>query len=222
MDRLEPFLNRLRDAGFNPTLIIDVGANKANWTHHAWDNFPDADFILIEPLASLEGSADLLIKNGAKIKWITAGVGAHTGESYLSIGERDDSSSFVPSADQAKAWGMEQVRVQMTTLNKVVEENNGTVPDLLKIDAEGYDLKVLDGASELIGKTEVILIEASVCAPLVENTAFEVIRRMGETGYSLIEITHLNENPNTGCLWLAEFAFARNDSQLWNWFSRHS
>ena len=222
MDRLEPFLNRLRYADFKPSLIIDVGANKANWTHRAWDNFPKADFILIEPLESFKGSADLLIQNGAKIKWITAGVGDSVGESYLSVGDRDDNSSFVPSDEQAKAWGMEQVRVPMTTLNRVVQENGECLPDLLKIDAEGYDLKVLNGASDMLGKTEVILIEVSICAPLVENTAHHVITRMGEAGYSLIEITHLNENPNTGALWLAEFAFCLDDSPIWNWFRRHS
>ena len=33
------------------------------------------------------------------------------------------------------------------------------LPEMVKIDAEGFDLKVLAGASDLLGKTDIFLVE---------------------------------------------------------------
>jgi len=44
------------------------------------------------------------------------------------------------------------------------------------------DLKVLAGASDLLGKTEVFLVKAAVCTP-VENSVAEVMRFMSNAGY---------------------------------------
>jgi hypothetical protein len=38
------------------------------------------------------------------------------------------------------------------------------MPDLVKIDAEGFDLKVLAGAKTLFGKTEILRTKKLSCA----------------------------------------------------------
>ncbi len=85
---------------------------------------------------------------------------------------------------------------------------------MVKIDAEGFDLKVLSGASALFGKVEVFLVEAVVCCVDYENTITEVIHRMASVGYRLIDITDLNRSPKYGVLWLCELAFLRKGSHL--------
>ena len=69
------------------------------------------------------------------------------------------------------------------------------------------------GASDLIGKTEIFLVEAGVCAPL-ENSVPKVMRFMSNFGYQLIDITDLNRSPKFGVLWLCEMAFLRKGSSL--------
>jgi len=123
----------------------------------------------------------------------------------LTIAGRDDSSTFVLSEDEARAAGLRQVPVEVRTLNDIMSSRKAPLPDLVKIDAEGLDLKVLDGASELMGKTRVFLVEAAVCAPL-ENSAMRVMERMTSAGYKLVDITDLNRSKQ-GALWLCELAF---------------
>jgi hypothetical protein len=84
---------------------------------------------------------------------------------------------------------------------------------MVKIDAEGYDLKVLSGASSLIGKTEVLFIEAAVRWSY-ENSMLEVVRRMDDSGYGLLDVTDINRSPKFGVLWLFELAFLRKSSQV--------
>ena len=74
----------------------------------------------------------------------------------------------------AKAAGMRQIEVPVTTLNEIVRTSNVPFPDMVKIDAEGFDLKVLAGASELLGKTDIFLLEAT---DLCGTTIFDQISK---------------------------------------------
>jgi hypothetical protein len=125
---------------------------------------------------------------------------------------RDDSSSFVLTD---RSTGSQRIAVPVKTLNEIVASNGASVPEMVKIDAEGFDLKVLTGASDLLGKTDIFLVEAMVCG-IYENSAAEVFQFMTNAGYHLIDITDLNRSPKHGVLWLCEFAFLRNASPLLN------
>jgi hypothetical protein len=85
---------------------------------------------------------------------------------------------------------------------------------MLKIDAEGLDLQVLEGATQLLGTTEIVLAEATIGQLDLENTAGAVIQAMDGYGYRLIDITDLNRSPAYGVLWLCEFAFLLKSSRL--------
>jgi hypothetical protein len=102
--------------------------------------------------------------------------------------------------------------MRIITLNELVASGNGPLADMVKIDAEGFDLKVLAGASNLIGKTDIFLVEAMVCGPY-ENSVSEVMQYMARAGYRLIDITDLERSPKHGVLWLCELAFLRKSAQ---------
>ena len=85
---------------------------------------------------------------------------------------------------------------------------------MIKIDAEGFDLRVLDGCSNFIGTTDVFSSEAGICADDVENTAATVIGRMAEAGYRLIDIPDITRSPKYDVQWLCDLAFLRTGSRL--------
>jgi hypothetical protein len=87
---------------------------------------------------------------------------------------------------------------------------------MVKIDAEGLDLKVLVGSSELFGKTDIFLVEGVVCGSGYDNSVAKIIQFMSVAGYRLVDITHLNRSPKHGVLWLCELAFLRNASPLFD------
>jgi hypothetical protein len=56
----------------------------------------------------------------------------------------------------------------------------------------------LQGASDLLGKTAIFLVEAVVWgAGGYDNSVAEVARFMADARYNLMDITELNRGPNT-------------------------
>lgn len=208
---LEPFLFLLKRFGFNPNHIIDVGANKGTWTRRALQFFPQALYTLVEPQDHLKTHIQDLLDGGYKIKWINMGVADNSGFLPFTISNRDDASTFALNpADENDR----RISVPVTTLNEIMSAASIPPPEMVKIDAEGFDLKVLGGASDMLGKTEISFVEVQICGTGWETTIARVIRRMDEAGYKVIDITDINRSPKYGVLWLCELAFLKNDSTL--------
>ena len=45
MGNMEAFLNHLRELGFKPGRVLDVGANKTEWSRLARTLFPESDWL---------------------------------------------------------------------------------------------------------------------------------------------------------------------------------
>jgi len=200
--------------GFSPRYIVDVGANQGRWTREAFAYFPEASFLLVEPQNHLKVHVQDLLQRGSKFQWIGEGVSDCAGRLALTIAPDDVSSNFGMSAKQAAVFGYRQALVDVRTLNEIIASVDFPAPDMVKIDAEGFDLKVLGGASDLLGKTDIFFVEAAVCATGIENTMATVITKMAEVGYRMIDITDINRSPKHGVLWLCELAFMRVDCPL--------
>ncbi len=210
---LDPFFSLLQRLGFAPKHILDVGANRGNWTRTAIKHFPGAHYTLVEPQDHLKSHIRDLLDRGCNIHWINAGAGDKSGTMPMSISSRDDSSTFVLTDRHGQTTGSQQSTVPVKTLNEIVSSSSAPPPEMVKIDAEGFDLQVLAGASGLLGKTDIFLVEAVVCGNY-ENSVAEVVNFMAAAGYRLIDITDLNRSPRHGVLWLTELAFLRNASPL--------
>jgi FkbM family methyltransferase len=208
---LDNFFPLLRRLGLKPRHIVDVGANHGSWTRRAIRYFPSAAYTLIEPQANLKAHIQDLIDQGHKITWISAGCSNEPGQLQLMLSLRDDSSTFIQEDRYGKKITGPSISVSVTTLNQIIA--TAEMPEMVKIDAEGYDLKVLEGGSNLFGNTEIFLVEGQVCANYDTSMA-QVIGFMEKAGYQLMDITDMNRSPKHGVLWLCELAFIRKDSQL--------
>jgi FkbM family methyltransferase len=209
---LRPLFTLLKQGGFAPRCVIDVGANKGIWTREAMKFFPEAQYVMVEPQAWLREYSLELLQPEKNAIWINAGVADKSGSMALHISKRDDSSSFVLDWGRAKGESGSDVIVEMKTLNEIAAKYCPQPPDMVKVDAEGLDLKVLAGASDIVGKTDVFLAEALVFPTIYDNTLLKILQTMTEAGYRCVEITDVNRSPKHGVAWLIELAFLRNGS----------
>jgi FkbM family methyltransferase len=213
--QLPLFFSALKARGFAPKHIMDVGANHGHWTRAALNYFPESYYTLIEPQDYLkEHVHDLLARGDGKIQWIGAGAGDKPGILRFTIAYRDDSSSFAISSEDADARGFRQIEVPVVTLNEVTRTSSVPFPEMVKIDAEGFDLRVIEGASELLGRTDIFILETLIFGQGWENTLENVMTTMSRAGYHIIDIPGLNRSPKYGVLWLCDLAFLRNESPI--------
>jgi FkbM family methyltransferase len=217
-DRLIDYLRQLREFGFEPRTIYDIGANRGLWAAKALRVFPRADYVLFEPQRKLGEELGRLMEGRANVKWRQCAVSDAVGTAEFLEHNWDVCSHLSFEAEAAAEAGMTRVKVETTTVDEEMRRS-GRGPELLKIDAEGHDLKVIDGAREALRRAEVVMVEGSVNCGGMDNTVQAVINRMAEEGFGLTGIVDLNEfhfpgRQWHGLLWLVDLAFCRKDGEL--------
>lgn len=207
---LHTVFNNLLQAGFQPKHIIDIGANKGHWTREALRFFPNSKFTLIEPQERLKPHFQTLLDTNANIRYKAVGVGKEAGSFAFTLHERDDSCSFRFTEEEAQQRGYQQIKIPVVTLASLAEDKTDWPrPDLIKIDAEGLDEEVIEGAGNLLGTAEVFLVEATVNNLDMKNTVLRMMQLMEKHGYRFYDITDLNRPFAQEVLWLVEMAFIR-------------
>lgn len=205
---LNNLINIIKENGYSPTLIIDVGANHGTWCRVWKKSFPNCAFIMIEPQHWLKTSFEDLLDE--KTTYLPIGAGSKdTLLTFTVNSQRDDSSTFTLNSAEAGAMGHKQFNVPVKTLNTIIKENGGQVPDIIKIDAEGIDIEVLEGANDLWGKTEIFLVEANINGLYRNTDILKVLHFMDKAGYRMFDITDINRPFSNNVLWLIELAFVR-------------
>jgi FkbM family methyltransferase len=210
------FLEDIRSRSFIPSSILDVGANQGDWTRMAKDVFPEASFLLIEPQLEMRKSLDTLCTEFQDILWIEAGVGSKEGRMVQTIYDDLAASSFLPAPNEDLLQSGKQREVSIVTIDSLLEKKIITIPDLVKLDIQGFELEALRGASSLFGNTELFIIEASLFSfdspsmPLLR----EVIDFMGNRGYELYDIPGYLRRPFDGALGQVDLAFAKREGLL--------
>ena len=197
--------------GMTPKHIVDIGGNHGGWSRTALSVFPYAQLSIFEPQYRLaKHLADLERNSNVAIHY--KGVGNFDGTAPFTFHDRDDSCSFVYAAEDAQERGFTQSEVEICQLDTAMADCAFGTPDIVKIDAEGLDLQVLDGAGGTLRTTEIVLVEASVSNPDYPNSVLAVVQKMDQLGFRLFDLTDLNRTPNRKLLWLVEAVFVRKGS----------
>lgn len=203
-------LERLRNLGFNPKQIIDVGAFEGEWTAATSLIFPNAEILMVEAMPQKEAKIRQL-KANPKIDYEIAVLGAADGKEVF-FTELETASSVL----EEQAANHNRVARKTSSLNTILTKRNISKVDLIKLDVQGYELEVLAGFDQYIDNTEVILTEASLLeihkgVPLVRD----VINYMGERGFVLYDICSVStRRPLDNALWQTDLLFVKENSKL--------
>lgn len=211
--RTDPFFDCLLKIGFTPEHIVDVGANTGNWTRTALKYFPDSYYSLFEPQEKMGKAMHDILQN-PKVKFHCMGAGPVNGQMKFTERERDDSFTFSMNEQQAASLGYIQKDAPVVMLDEYLKKTGLPNPNILKIDAEGWDLEVLKGAEKTASNADVILMEAAVMHKIFKNKVQKVILELESKGFTLFDITDLNRTSLSNALWLVELAFVKKDGFL--------
>lgn len=150
-------------ADLAPATVVDIGVNHGQFLHLASRLWSASDIIGVEPNAALAEKANTHYAGNPRIRVDSCAVGAENGEIELFVTANDQNSSIHAPTDafhdDRAADGV--VRTEPVALRRLDTLLDGVKgPMLVKIDVQGAELEVLQGAGDRLDDFTVIIIES--------------------------------------------------------------
>jgi FkbM family methyltransferase len=188
----EPEISRLIDSLVDPEdLCIDIGANVG--CHSLQMAFNGALVFAFEPVPRIAASLRRNIainRLETRIHIIQEAVGEASYLSDFFVAKRDDDGSH-SLIEGVLAASVSTIQVYVTTLDDFLTENRLPHPALIKIDVEGAESLVLEGAKSSISTepSPIWIIESGDrLSRRIGESAFSALARFLTHGYSIYEI----------------------------------
>jgi FkbM family methyltransferase len=201
-------LRRIRKSGYSPSLIVDIGAYNGDWSRMAQEIWPSSSLVLIEALEHRCRRLSARFAGIERVRVVNGVLSGREGE-VREFQEMETGSSLYPElSDHSR-----QVRqVRTSTLDRVLERDareHSAV--LVKMDVQGAELEILQGAPNTLAATQWIALEASLIpmnsgAPVFE----EVVASCRKLGFVVADFAGFHRDPRTTQLRQVDVIFRRD------------
>ena len=208
-------LRRLKQLGFRPNGVFDIGANQGAWTRAILQVWPRAKVFMVEANPKQEVN----LRNVGQPYAITL-LGDSTRNTTLwlspnEVTKKDGSTGNSIFRETSGLGKFEPVVRTMTTLDALALERGMTGFDMLKIDVQGAEKLILAGASTVLRSVQVVMLELGVVqynagAPMWLEVHLE-LDRLGFLAYDVLE---LHYDHRSQALIQIDVLFVRKDSPL--------
>jgi len=140
------YLTSLKETGFNPQVIYDIGSCILHWYNSARLVFLDARYICFDANSELEP----LYKSLNIEYYITCLSDEITDATYYSSTDNVEcigGNGIYPEIDLLYTEIQKPLSVTTETISSIIIKNGLPLPDLVKIDVQGAELQIITGAT---------------------------------------------------------------------------
>ena len=183
----------------NRPLIFDVGAYQGE-SVRAYNTYFEGQcqIFSFEPYQTSFESLQKNVKGMSNVEVFNVALGNEEAHSELHVNKFAATNSFLPSAAEGiQAWGEHSlgtecvVQVPIRTIDRLVEEYQIEQIDILKMDTQGTEHLVLEGAKEAIAQGKIHLLYSElIVMPIYEGQIAldEMLRIFREFGFELYRL----------------------------------
>ena len=188
--------------------LIDCGAYIGEFTKDFLKLFPNSKCICIEPSPKSFKKLKNLFRKNINVTLVNVGLFDEKAEREIFINQSEKTNSFfdqdkdIPECQKEFHTGKSKSLVKLEKLDKVIkkenfiDQNSGQI-DILKIDVQGSELKLLKGALETLKVTKYILIEIHFIRSYKSSPLFMDIHNfLNEKGFEFQRFYDLVEDPS--------------------------
>jgi FkbM family methyltransferase len=182
---------RERVADGPDVVFFDVGANVGQTVTTIRRDYPRAKIHAFEPSPSTFARLRDNVGGHGDLTLVQAALGATVGRMDLHENAQSDMSSFLPT--DRDGWGevLAKTSVAVDTVDNYCAVHDIEAIDVLKIDAQGFDLEVLRGAENMLreGRVGVIWMELIFADQYVGQADFgETYSHLRARGHRLVNL----------------------------------
>jgi FkbM family methyltransferase len=154
------YLMELKQGGFEPKVIYDIGSNVLHWTHAARKLWPDATYILFDAFQPAEF---LYVEDGSLYN---IGALSNTDGNVVKFYQNDYCPGGNSYYKEIGSFEHEQyfpennfIEMITQTLDSVVKNRGFPLPDFIKMDVQGCEVDILKGGLETIKHAKRLIVE---------------------------------------------------------------
>jgi FkbM family methyltransferase len=185
-------------------MVIDVGANRGQFTVAVSEIMKPDIVHSFEPLPEEGEKLEKACRQYPQVTVHHLALGAREAVTELHINAHTQSSSLLALGDRhldvfPAATAQQDVRVNVARLDQVLSPM-GMLPEcLLKVDTQGFEMEVIEGAGALLDHIDWLIAELSF-RPLYdgEHTFLEVVGRLETMGFRFERPVGALRHPITG------------------------
>lgn len=184
------FFARLRDRGYEPSVIYDIGAANGSWSAAIAEVLPDAQYELFEPLASRhELYRPMLaerLREQPRFRLHAVALGDRNGET-----EFWETPNAVASSLLARAAPSEQkIIVPVRRLDDYVAEHGLPQPQVVKADVQAGEALVITGGVRTVAGADILHLETWLRRGYGKQTPLlpELIEGLRPLGFVLVHL----------------------------------
>jgi len=151
--------------GRSDPVVIDGGAHLGDMVESFGALFPRAEFHCFEPDHTLGETLEHKFAGNIRVHVVQAALGDVAGKAKFNINVSRPTNSLLPSAESLQpdlkqlCELVEQVEVEVITIDEYCRANSIERVDVIKLDLQGYDYFALKGAAATLEKVRVALVE---------------------------------------------------------------
>ena len=168
----------LQDLGIKT--VFDIGANEGQFIDIILRLIPQVQVYSFEPLKELFLKLSKKFNGNKNVKLFNLAIGNKNSLVNFYSNEFSPSSSFLEISDLhidafPHTKNVNTIEVEMKTLDEMMSQCESKEKVLLKIDVQGYELLVLEGAERFICDVDIIIVESSYYELYKDQPLFEKI-----------------------------------------------
>ncbi len=210
---LKQSLYRLKEKGFKPDVIFDIGAYRGEFGKTVLDFWFNSEIYCFEPQSEAVQELKSWSSNMKNVHIIETLLGESDIENAILFKAETASSVLEEHEDQQ----FPKIECNMRSLFSLIQENTVPVPSLLKIDTQGYEYQILKGLGNYLDGVEVILAELNLIDIHKNVVLFpDVVSFLNEHGFVPFDITELHRRPLDQALFQVDMLFVKADSKYRN------
>jgi FkbM family methyltransferase len=172
----------------NPRVVVDVGFHRGEWTDECVTRFPGARVYAFDPWPSARAYFEQAADLRRNVEFFDIALSNTQGRSRFY--DYDNACNSLARRDLEAIDLVGSYEVDVTTLDSWCALHDVAQIDFLKIDAEGYDLPVLEGAHQLLKAQAIDAFCFEYADGWIESKRFlgEADRYIKDVGYTLFKL----------------------------------